>query len=95
MQSIYLVIHMFLLWNIHTKGQYWNWLVTNALIKSLNLSVPRYVDMRDMANSLLPAFSQMLRLCFSKLRFESINTPESFSSCELSTVQLPIFMPAS
>ena len=64
----------------------------NALIKSLNSSVPRYVDMRDKANSLLPAFLQILLICFSKLRFESINTPKSFSSYELSTVQLPIFM---
>ena len=31
--------------------------------------------MRDKANSLLAAFLQILLTCFSKLRFESINTP--------------------
>ena len=33
--------------------------------------------MRDKANSLLAAFLQILLTCFSKLRFESINTPKS------------------
>ena len=67
---------LFLLWNIHTKGQYWNWLVTIALIKSsLKLSVARYVDMPYKANSLLPAFLQVLLTCFSKLRFAAIKTP--------------------
>ena len=45
-------------WNIHTKGQYWNWLITNAFINCLNLSVPIYADIRDKVNSLLPAFLQ-------------------------------------
>ena len=72
--SLLILLFIFLLRNIHTKGQYWNWLVTNALINSLNLSVPRYVDMRDKANSLFPTFLQILLTCFSKLRFESIQT---------------------
>ena len=51
-----ILLFIFLLWNIHTKGKYWNWLVTTALINSLNLSIPRYVDMRDKANNLFPAY---------------------------------------
>ena len=79
--SLLILLFIFLLWNIQTNGQYWNWLVTNALIKSLNLSVPRYADIRDKANSLLPAVWQRL-----------IKIPNNCSSFELSTAQLPIFM---
>ena len=95
MQSIDLVIHFSAMEHPYQRTVLELARITNARIKSLNLSVPRYVDMRDKANSLLAAFLQILLTCFSKLRFESINTPKSFSSCELSTVQLPIFMPTS
>ena len=90
--SLLILLLIFLLWNIHTKGKYWNWLVTYAFIKCLNSLVPRYADIRDKANSLLPAFLHILLTCFSKLRFALIKTPNSFSSCEFLTVQLPIFM---
>ena len=52
MKPIDFVIHLSAVEHPYTKGQYLNCLVTNSFIKSLNLSVPRGVDICDKANSL-------------------------------------------
>ena len=52
MQPIEFVVHF----SAVKHPQCWNRPVTNALIKSLDLSVPKYADIRDKANSLFSDF---------------------------------------
>ena len=75
MEPIDFVTHLSAMEHPHQRTILELWLVTNDFIKSLNLSVPRHADIRDQANSLLPAFLQILLTCFSKLRIASIKTP--------------------